>query len=214
MKICRVGIRNRSAINQSWTSKSWCAVFMSSFIFFWFFTEDFSSSCLVSSSISKTSQDTIMANSPSLDMGLLMSDYPYSDDFTCYQPYSSVHRSLSNAVAPVDVTDESWLDSFNFDFDCNQYLLTTDLSTSPTKSFDDDFITSLLGDGLEDLLNEFPTGNACCEVQWKRKDTHNIALNRFLFSKNQLFSNFISFSLHLLPKLISLSYVCLCAVRS
>jgi len=114
----------------------------------------------VSSSISKKGEGTIMAKSPSVAMGLFKSGNTNNDYFIRHQPYSPVHRSLSNAVAPVDVQDGSWRQLFDLDY--SEHLPTTDLSTWPTKFLDDDFIECLSGEGLEDLLNEYWMENDCC----------------------------------------------------
>jgi hypothetical protein len=104
----------------------------------------------VPSSISKASEDTIMANSPSLAMGLLISTNTY--DFTHVQQYSPFHRSLSNVVAPVNVHDESWRQLFDLDY--NQYSITTDRPYCPTKLFDDAFIEYQSGLELGDIFND------------------------------------------------------------
>jgi PAS domain-containing protein len=107
----------------------------------------------VSASISKTSEDTIVANSPSLAMGLLMSDNTTTIDFINFQQCSPFHRSLSNVVAPVNIDDESWQQLLNFDF--NQYSNTTDFSYCPTKSFDaPPFIEYQPGLELDDIFND------------------------------------------------------------
>jgi hypothetical protein len=105
---------------------------------------------LVPSSISKASEDTIVANSPSLAMGLLISTNTY--DFTHVQQYSPFHRSLSNVVAPVNVHDESWRQLFDLDY--NQYSITTDRPYCPTKLFDDAFIEYQSGLELGDIFND------------------------------------------------------------
>jgi len=64
---------------------------------------------LVSSSISKTSEDKIMANSPSLAMGLLMFENINNVGFNYQQEYSPIDRSLSNVVAPISISSESIL---------------------------------------------------------------------------------------------------------
>jgi PAS domain-containing protein len=118
----------------------------------------------VSSSLSKTSEDTIVANSPSLDMGLLMSDATNSSGYTHQQQHSPSHRSLSNVVAPVNVHDQSWRELFDPEYD--QYSATTDFQYWSTKSFDDVFIECQSEQGLANIFDEYLDGyymgGDCC----------------------------------------------------
>lgn len=77
---------------------------------------------LVSPSVSKTSEDTIVAHSPSLSGGLLMFDN-VSQHSDAHHQCSPLARSLSAFVAPVDIDEQSWGDVFNFDFE-PQYPIT------------------------------------------------------------------------------------------
>jgi PAS domain-containing protein len=117
----------------------------------------------VSASASKTSDESIMANSPSLDRGLLIFDNTNSNDATYHQQHSPVHRSLSNVVAPVNVHDESWRRLFDLEY--TQYSATTDLECW-SKSFDDVFTEYQSGPGLEnifdDYLDGYYMGGDCC----------------------------------------------------
>jgi hypothetical protein len=94
-----------------------------------------------------------VANSPSLAMGLLVSDNTTTIDFINSQQCSPFHRSLSNVVAPVNFDDESWKQLLNFDF--NQYSNTTNFSYCPTKSFDaPPFVEYQPGLELDDIFND------------------------------------------------------------
>jgi PAS domain-containing protein len=64
----------------------------------------------------KTSEDTIMANSPSLAMGLLMFDQVNNNEFSYQQQPSSFIRSLSNVVSPFIFDDQSD-QLFQYEFD-------------------------------------------------------------------------------------------------
>lgn len=104
-------------------------------------------------SISKTSEDAIVANSPTLDMGLLIDDF----DFSAYQQYSPIQRSLSNFVAPFNQHDEPWTDFIGLDFP--QYPTATNEIASWTKPdngniFDcsSDDLSSFLDLDLDDFL--------------------------------------------------------------
>jgi PAS domain-containing protein len=106
-----------------------------------------------SSSTSKTSEDTIMANSPSLAMGLLMFDNTFTNEVTHQQQHSPFNRSLSNVVAPINVDDQSWQQLFDFDYD--QYPTTTDLQYWPTKSFEDAFVECQSEQGLRNVFDDY-----------------------------------------------------------
>lgn len=75
-----------------------------------------SSFFLVSPSVSKTSEDTLLAYSPSLSGGLLMFDN-VSQHSDAHQQYSPLARSLSDFVAPVNIDEQSWADVFDFAFE-------------------------------------------------------------------------------------------------
>jgi hypothetical protein len=79
----------------------------------------------------KTSEDTIMANSPSLAMGLLMFDNVNCNEFFHQPQQSPFIRSLSNVVAPFTFDDES-ARLFEYENSNMQYW--------PIKTMDDTFI--------------------------------------------------------------------------
>jgi hypothetical protein len=110
----------------------------------------------VSSSISETSENTIVANSPSLAMAILMFENINSNDFIHQQQYSPFHRSLSNVVAPVNFNDESWQQLF--DFECSQYETTTGFQYCPTKSIGDTFIECQSEPGLASIFDDYLDG--------------------------------------------------------
>jgi len=90
----------------------------------------------------KASEDTIMANSPSLAMGLLMFDNV--DHNTCQQRSPSFTRSLSNVVAPFIFNDES-----------AQFF---DIDYCPNTTFDDTFMKLQLEQELasiDALIDEY-----------------------------------------------------------
>jgi hypothetical protein len=109
---------------------------------------------LVSSSISTTSEDTIVANSPSLAMGLLMFENINSNDFIYKQQYSPFHRSLSNVVAPIDINGASWRQLFD-DFEFNQYSIGTDFQSWSTKSIEDTFSACQSEQGLASIFDDY-----------------------------------------------------------
>jgi hypothetical protein len=109
---------------------------------------------LVSSSVSKTSEDTIVAASPSLAMGLLMFENINSNDFIHQQQYSPFHRSLSNVVAPVDINGESWQHLFD-EFEFNQYSTGTDFQYWSTKPTDNTFLDCHSEQGLASIFNDY-----------------------------------------------------------
>ena len=63
----------------------------------------------------KTSEDTLVADSPSLASKLLIFDNAsqYSD---ADQQHSPLSRLLSDLVAPIDVNDQPWADLFDFTY--------------------------------------------------------------------------------------------------
>ena len=90
----------------------------------------------------KTSEDTIMANSPSLAMGLLMFDNVNNNEFFYQQqPSPPFNRSLSN-VAPFIFDDES-AQIFNYENPNMQYW--------PIKTMDDTFIKCQLDQELASI---------------------------------------------------------------
>jgi hypothetical protein len=112
---------------------------------------------LVRSSISKTSEDSVMANSPSLIPGLLVFDDTTSNDFI--QQYSPFSRSLSNFVAPVSFDDEFWEQLFGYDN--SQYsspTTATDLEYLSTKFFDHAFNECQSEEGLASFIDEYLSG--------------------------------------------------------
>jgi PAS domain-containing protein len=115
----------------------------------------------VSSSISQTSEDTIVANSPSLDMGLLCTN---NNDFNQHKHPSPFHRSLSNVVAPVNIVDESWRQLFEPEYDL--FPATTDYQYWSTKFFDDTFTECQSEQELAKIFDEYIDGyymgGDCC----------------------------------------------------
>jgi PAS domain-containing protein len=107
----------------------------------------------VSSSIPKTSEDTILATSPSLTaMGLLVFENA-NNDFIHHQQYSPFQRSLSNVVAPVNVHDESWRQLFDLAY--NPYSPATDFEFGASKFFHDVFVECQSGNGLANLFDDY-----------------------------------------------------------
>jgi PAS domain-containing protein len=97
----------------------------------------------------KTSEDSIMANSPSLAMGLLMFDNVYTNEFSHQQQPSPVSRSLSNVVAPFIFDDES-AQLFAYENPNMQFW--------PIKTMDDTFIKCQLEHELasiDALFNDY-----------------------------------------------------------
>lgn len=103
---------------------------------------------LVPPSNPETSEDSIVVNSPTLDMGLLFNNH----DINVRQQFSPITRSLSN-VGPIDVVNQSW--EHFFDFDCSQYPTNNGLSSWSTKSFDEAFSQYQDGHDLEGFFNDF-----------------------------------------------------------
>lgn len=97
----------------------------------------------------KASEDSIMANSPSLAMGLLMFDNVNSNDYICQQQTSPTFvRSLSNVVAPFIFDNQS--PQF-FDFEYEQ-------SMNKISDMDDTFAKYQLEQELasiDALINEY-----------------------------------------------------------
>jgi hypothetical protein len=107
----------------------------------------------VSSSIPKTSEDTILATSPSLTaMGLLVFENA-NNDFIHHQQYSPFQRSLSNVVAPVNVHDESWRQLFDLAYE--PYSPATDFEFGASKFFHDVFVECQSGNGLANLFDDY-----------------------------------------------------------
>ncbi|CAF0859783.1 unnamed protein product [Rotaria sordida] len=110
----------------------------------------------VPSSISETSKDAIMADSPSLAMGLLMFNNDRTNDLSHQHQYSSVSRQLSNVVAPVNINDEFWEQLFNVNH--NQYPTSANLQYSPTDTFNNTFIPCQFDLELASYIEEYLDG--------------------------------------------------------
>lgn len=113
----------------------------------------------LSSSISKTSEDTIVANSPSLDMGLLRFENSTNNDIINNQQFSPYHRSLSNFVAPIDFNDESWPELFELEYD--QFSTTIDSQYGSTEPFVKHQSEQELADFFDQYLNGYYMDNNC-----------------------------------------------------
>ncbi len=103
----------------------------------------------------KTSEDSIMANSPSLAMGLLMFDNVNSNEFFHQQQPSPISRSLSNVVAPFTFDDES---ARLFDYEFEQCSTNTNTQYWPTKTIDETYIKYQLEQELasiDALINDY-----------------------------------------------------------
>ena len=101
----------------------------------------------------KTSEDAIMANSPSLAMGLLMFDHVNNNEYIHHQQSSPVSRSLSNVVAPFIFDDQS---AQFYEYD--QYSANTNSSYWSPKPINETFIKYELEHeiaSIDDLINEF-----------------------------------------------------------
>jgi hypothetical protein len=110
---------------------------------------------LVSPTIPKTSEDTIMANSPSLAMGLLMFDNINYNEFFHQQQTSSFIRSLSNVVAPFIFDDQS---SQLFEYGYDQCATNTNMQYWSGKTIDDTYIKCELEQELasiDAIINDF-----------------------------------------------------------
>jgi len=99
-------------------------------------------------SIPKTSEDAIVAHSPTLDMGILADHF----DFSAYHQYSPIQRSMSNVVAPFNQHDKSWTDFIEFDFP--EYSAASNEFTSWPKSTDENIFDSQ-PENLTDLFDDF-----------------------------------------------------------
>lgn len=99
-------------------------------------------------SIPKTSEDAIVAHSPTLDMGILADHF----DFSAYHQYSPIQRSMSNVVAPFNQHDESWTDFIEFDFP--EYSAASNEFASWPKSTDEN-IFDCQPENLTDLFADF-----------------------------------------------------------
>jgi hypothetical protein len=86
-------------------------------------------------------------------MGLLNTT---NNDFTHHKQSSPFQRSLSNAVAPVNVHDESWRQLFDFEYELCP--ATTDYQYWSTKSFGDTYIECQSEQGLADIFDEYLDG--------------------------------------------------------
>jgi PAS domain-containing protein len=103
----------------------------------------------------KTSEDTIMANSPSLAMGLLMFDNSNNNEFFHQQQLSPCTRSLSNVVAPFIFDDES---STIIKYEYEQCPININMQYSPTKIIDDTYMKYQLEQELasiDALIDDF-----------------------------------------------------------
>lgn len=117
--------------------------------------DDFLSSFLrFSSTVSpKTSEDALLATSPSLAMGLLMFDNFHAHDYVHQQNSPTFARSLSNVVAPF-IFDEQSSELLDFD-PCGHRL---DLDGYPIKSFNDTYMKYQLEQeiaSIDALINEY-----------------------------------------------------------
>ena len=106
----------------------------------------------------KPSEDTLMADSPSLSMGLLMFDnvnsYECSPQQQQQQP-SPISRSLSNVVAPFIFDDET---SELFQYQYGQGSTNAPVHYWPSKVIDDTFIKYQFEQELasiDALINDF-----------------------------------------------------------
>jgi len=104
----------------------------------------------------KTSEDTIMANSPSLAMGLLMFDNVNNNEFFHQQQLSPPFaRSLSNVVAPFIFDDEP---AQLFEYKYDQCSKNTNTQYWPPKTIEDIYMKYQLEQELasiDALINEF-----------------------------------------------------------
>jgi PAS domain-containing protein len=103
----------------------------------------------------KTSEETIMAHSPSLAMGLLMFDNVNSNEFVHQQQSSPFIRSLSNVVAPFIFDDES---TKLFEYEYDQRSTNINMQYWPTKPINDTYIKYQLEQELasiDELFNDF-----------------------------------------------------------
>jgi len=110
---------------------------------------------LVSPTMPKTSEDTIMAYSPSLARGLLMFDNVNNNEFFRQQQPSPFVRSLSNVVAPFIFDDES---AQLFQYEFNQCSSNPNMQYWPIKTIDDTYIKCQLEQELasiDALINDF-----------------------------------------------------------
>ncbi|CAF1227353.1 unnamed protein product [Rotaria sp. Silwood1] len=110
---------------------------------------------LVSPIMPKTSEDSIMIQSPSLAMGLLMSDNINNNEFCYQQQLSPVTRTLSNVVAPFIWDDES---SQLFENQYDQYQTNLPMQYWPEKIIGDTYIKYQLEQELasiDALISEF-----------------------------------------------------------
>ena len=83
---------------------------------------------LVSSAVgSKTSDEFVLADSPSLEMGLLMFDPGMSSDIAHQQRTSPLNRTLSNMVAPL-AFGHDYASLFQFEFHTCPSNATDDIS--------------------------------------------------------------------------------------
>lgn len=103
----------------------------------------------------KTSEDTIVANSPSLAMGLLMFDNVNSTEFFHQQQPSPISRSLSNVVAPFIFDDET---AKLFEYEYDQCSTNINMQYWPVKSINDTYMKYELEQELasiDALINDY-----------------------------------------------------------
>ena len=102
---------------------------------------------LASFASSPTSEDPIVATSPSLSGGLLIFD-PVRSNSSVYQQQSSpFSRSLSNVVAPVSVKDEFW--PLLYALDCDHQATEPSYAYGPMT-----FLGCQSDQELENILND------------------------------------------------------------
>ncbi|CAF3474499.1 unnamed protein product, partial [Rotaria sp. Silwood2] len=110
---------------------------------------------VVSPTMPKISEDTIMVQSPSLAMGLLISDNINNNEFCHQQQLSPFTRTLSNVVAPFIFDNES-LRLFENEYDSCPTSLP--MQYWPMKIIDDTYIKYQFEQELasiDALINEF-----------------------------------------------------------
>ncbi|UJR09105.1 hypothetical protein I4U23_013352 [Adineta vaga] len=111
---------------------------------------------LVSPPMPKSSEDSIVADSPSLSMGLLMFDSNNSNEsFQQQQQSSPITRSLSNVVAPFIFDDET---AQLFQYQYNQYSTNSNMYYWSSKTIDDTYMKYQFEQELasiDALINEF-----------------------------------------------------------
>jgi PAS domain-containing protein len=110
---------------------------------------------LVSPAMPKASEDSIVAHSPSLSMGLLMFDNINNQDIFHQSQLSPFNRSLSNVVAPFIFDDEP---SQFLEYEYDQCSAKVDMQYWSPKVIDDTYFKCQLDDELasiDALINDF-----------------------------------------------------------